>query len=108
MEAANCNWSAILLRSTSENDERDCFYVFFLQHTGNLKKTALYDFHVSHGGRMVPFAGWSMPLQYEDLTIINSTHHTRNAASLFDVSHMLQVRIYVVCVLVPIGLIISI
>lgn len=42
---------------------------------------------------MVPFAGWSMPLQYEDLSIINSTHHTRKAASLFDVSHMLQVGV---------------
>ena len=42
---------------------------------------------------MVPFAGWSMPVQYNDISIINSTLHTRKAVSLFDVSHMSQVRI---------------
>ena len=42
---------------------------------------------------MVPFAGWSMPVQYQDLSIINSTFHTRKHASLFDVSHMLQVHL---------------
>jgi len=63
----------------------------FLQSSDQLHRTALYDFHVTHGGRMVPFAGWSMPVQYEDLSIINSTLHTRKHASLFDVSHMLQV-----------------
>ena len=40
---------------------------------------------------MVPFGGWSMPVQYEDLGIIQSSLHTRKQASLFDVSHMLQV-----------------
>ena len=40
---------------------------------------------------MVPFAGWSMPVQYEDTSIINSSLHTRQNSSLFDVSHMLQV-----------------
>ena len=42
---------------------------------------------------MVPFAGWVMPIQYNDLSIINSTMHTRKAVSMFDVSHMLQVRL---------------
>lgn len=42
---------------------------------------------------MVPFAGWSMPVQYGDLSIINSVLHTRKHASLFDVSHMLQMEI---------------
>ena len=41
---------------------------------------------------MVDFAGWIMPVQYNNLSIINSTLHTRQHASLFDVSHMLQVR----------------
>lgn len=40
---------------------------------------------------MVPFAGWSMPVQYGDLSIVNSCLHTRQNASIFDVSHMLQV-----------------
>ncbi|CAI8611494.1 unnamed protein product [Vicia faba] len=52
-----------------------------------LKKTVLYDFHVAHGGKMVPFAGWSMPIQYKD-SIIDSTLNCRQNGSLFDVSHM--------------------
>lgn len=55
-----------------------------------LKRTALHDLHVSHGGKMVPFAGWSMPVQYKD-SIVASHLHTRSSLSLFDVSHMLQV-----------------
>ena len=41
---------------------------------------------------MVPFAGWSMPIQYKD-SIIDSTLHCRSAASLFDVSHMCGVTL---------------
>lgn len=58
------------------------------------RRTALYDFHVKHGGRMVPFAGYSMPVQYEGLGIGASHLHTRLHASLFDVSHMLQSRLH--------------
>ncbi|MCC6298288.1 MAG: serine hydroxymethyltransferase [Anaerolineales bacterium] len=51
-----------------------------------LKKTALNQVHRDLGGRMVPFAGWEMPVQY---TGIYEEHlATRNAAGLFDVSHM--------------------
>lgn len=42
---------------------------------------------------MVPFAGWDMPVQYSDLSIIQSHLYTREKASLFDVSHMLQSRL---------------
>jgi glycine hydroxymethyltransferase len=53
---------------------------------GALKRTALYEVHKSSGGRMVPFAGWEMPVQY---TGIYEEHlATRQAAGLFDVSHM--------------------
>ncbi|KAL9384238.1 hypothetical protein Peur_024561 [Populus x canadensis] len=52
-----------------------------------LKKTVLYDFHVANGGKMVPFAGWSMPIQYKD-SIMESTVNCRQNGSLFDVSHM--------------------
>lgn len=52
------------------------------------RKTQLHDLHVAHGGRMVPFAGFSMPLQYADLSHVESHHWTREKASLFDVSHM--------------------
>jgi len=41
---------------------------------------------------MVGFAGWDMPLQYPDLSVIDSHLYTRKAASLFDVSHMLQFK----------------
>ncbi|KAL0328769.1 UNVERIFIED_CONTAM: Aminomethyltransferase, mitochondrial [Sesamum calycinum] len=53
----------------------------------DLKKTVLYDFHVANGGKMVPFAGWSMPIQYKD-SIMDSTLNCRENGSLFDVSHM--------------------
>ncbi|KAK7303319.1 hypothetical protein RJT34_14222 [Clitoria ternatea] len=52
-----------------------------------LKKTVLYDFHVDNGAKMVPFAGWSMPIQYKD-SIMDSTLNCRQNGSLFDVSHM--------------------
>ena len=55
-----------------------------------LHTTALHAFHVAHGARMVPFAGWDMPVQYADG--IKAEHlATRDAAGLFDVSHMAQV-----------------
>ena len=65
----------------------------FGAEASELKKTPLYDFHVSRGGKMVPFAGWSMPLVYDDLSISKSTLHTRKLVSLFDVSHMSQLAL---------------
>jgi aminomethyltransferase len=44
--------------------------------------------HVEHGAKMVPFAGFDMPLQYADLSHVESHMWTREKASLFDVSHM--------------------
>ena len=54
----------------------------------DLKKTPLFDLHERLGARMVPFAGYAMPVQYEG--IIAEHNHTRESASLFDVSHMGQ------------------
>ncbi len=51
-----------------------------------LKKTALNETHRALGGRMVPFAGWEMPVQYTG--VLEEHRATRNAAGLFDVSHM--------------------
>jgi aminomethyltransferase len=52
-----------------------------------LKKTPLYDLHVQLGGKIVPFAGYEMPVQYP--TGITAEHNTvRKACGLFDVSHM--------------------
>jgi len=58
------------------------------------KKTVLYDFHNEHGGKIVDFAGWLMPVQYKDLGIKESHVHTRTKCSLFDVSHMMQTKVY--------------
>lgn len=52
----------------------------------NLLSTPLSSWHSGNGGRMVDFAGWSMPVQYG--SIIDEHHQTRNAFGLFDVSHM--------------------
>ncbi|KAF6313013.1 hypothetical protein mRhiFer1_008552 [Rhinolophus ferrumequinum] len=54
-----------------------------------LRRTPLYDFHLAHGGKMVAFAGWSLPVQYQD-SHVDSHLRTRRHCSLFDVSHMLQ------------------
>jgi aminomethyltransferase len=57
-----------------------------------LKRTPLYDMHVRLGARMVPFAGYDMPVQYP-AGIIKEHLHTRAAAGLFDVSHMGQISV---------------
>ena len=54
--------------------------------------TPLHALHESRGARMVPFAGYSMPLHYP-LGILKEHQHTREAAGLFDVSHMGQITI---------------
>lgn len=58
--------------------------------SSDLKKTPLYDYHVANGGKLVPFAGYHLPVQYSNLSLGESHHFTRNHASLFDVSHMVQ------------------
>src|SRR5688572_713110 len=57
--------------------------------SGALDRTALYDRHVALGARIVPFAGYEMPVQFPAGIIAEHTH-TREAAGLFDVSHMGQ------------------
>jgi aminomethyltransferase len=55
-----------------------------------LRRTSLYDRHVAAGARLVPFAGWEMPVQYEG---IRQEHvNVRRAAGVFDVSHMGQIE----------------
>jgi len=56
-----------------------------------LKRTPLRDFHVAHGGRLVDFAGWEMPVQYR--SILEEHKAVRRAAGLFDVSHMGEVDV---------------
>ncbi|KAF2962812.1 hypothetical protein GQX73_g10761 [Xylaria multiplex] len=57
-----------------------------------LNRTALYDLHLTHGAKMVPFGGFEMPVQYAGLSVSASHHFTREKASLFDVGHMVQHR----------------
>ncbi|KAI9738996.1 MAG: Aminomethyltransferase, mitochondrial [Claussenomyces sp. TS43310] len=57
-----------------------------------LQKTPLYELHVAHGGKMVPFGGFQMPVQYDSLSVLASHHFTRSHSSLFDVGHMVQHR----------------
>jgi aminomethyltransferase len=57
-----------------------------------LNRTPLYDLHVALGAKLVPFAGYEMPVQYPE-GIVAEHRWTRESASLFDVSHMGQIRI---------------
>jgi aminomethyltransferase len=55
------------------------------------KRTPLYDRHVAHGGRIVSFAGWDLPVQYAGL--VEEHMAVRRQAGLFDVSHMGEARV---------------
>ena len=58
--------------------------------TGTLKRTPLYDRHVAAGAKLVPFAGWEMPVQYAG---IKEEHlNVRSHAGIFDVSHMGEIE----------------
>src|SRR5215813_10312492 len=58
----------------------------------DLQKTPLHALHLALGARMVPFAGYSMPVQYP-AGLMAEHKHTREAAGLFDISHMGQLRL---------------
>lgn len=57
---------------------------------GGLRRTPLYERHLSLSARMVEFGGWEMPVQYSG--IIDEHRAVREAAGLFDISHMGEVR----------------
>ncbi|TMW53677.1 hypothetical protein DOY81_001222 [Sarcophaga bullata] len=69
---------------------------YFASQASNDKaeRTALYDFHVKNGGKIVNFGGYFLPVQYADQGISASHIHTRKYASIFDVSHMLQTYVH--------------
>ena len=60
--------------------------------TEELKRTNLYQWHAAHGGRIVPFAGWELPVQYPTGPI-EEHHLTRRSAGLFDIDHMGQITV---------------
>lgn len=59
-----------------------------------LEKTVLCDLHINMGGKMVPFANYELPVQFEGQGVLKEHLHTRanQSASLFDVSHMGQIK----------------
>ena len=57
-----------------------------------LLKTPLHAWHGENGGKMVPFGGWDMPVQYSD-GILSEHLATRRCGGLFDVSHMGRFRV---------------
>jgi aminomethyltransferase len=64
----------------------------FVTASADLLTTPLNALHLELSARMVPFAGYSMPVQYP-AGLVAEHHHTRSAAGLFDVSHMGQLRL---------------
>lgn len=58
----------------------------------SLKTTPLHALHIQRGGKMVPFAGYDMPVQYA-AGVLKEHLHTRSSAGLFDVSHMGQIAL---------------
>ena len=69
-----------------------CPWRFQLSSDTALLNTPLNALHIELGARMVPFAGYSMPVQYP-MGLMAEHHHTRAEAGLFDVSHMGQLRL---------------
>jgi len=66
-----------------------------MSDTPGYQRTPLYEAHLARGGRMVPFGGYEMPVQYAgpDGGVLNEHRWTRTHAGLFDVSHMGQARL---------------
>ncbi|AWI03013.1 glycine cleavage system aminomethyltransferase GcvT [Clostridium drakei] len=58
---------------------------------GDLKKTPLFDVYPRYGGKIIDFAGWALPVQYQG--IVAEHEAVRNAAGIFDVSHMGEVEV---------------
>jgi aminomethyltransferase len=64
----------------------------FVFMTEDMRRTPLYEEHLALGARMVPFAGWEMPVQYTG--IIDEHRAVRQSAGVFDVCHMGEFRIF--------------
>src|SRR5262245_3646485 len=66
--------------------------VMLARDNSPLKQTPLHALHLARGAKMVPFAGYDMPVQYA-AGVLREHLHTRIAAGLFDVSHMGQIAL---------------
>ncbi len=80
------------IRDTLAGSRQTHSHADSLKTLDTLNRTPLYEIHLEHGARMVPFAGYEMPVQYPS-GIVKEHRHTRTAAGLFDVSHMGQVSL---------------
>lgn len=83
------------LRIVSVLPQQQRLYAAVPTPTHELKTTPLNNLHISNGARMVPFAGYSMPVLYSDQGVGDSHKFVREKAGLFDVSHMVQHRFVV-------------
>lgn len=96
--SSSSSYSPVPSPSQLKSPSRPRFSLLQQHHNGkrnyssaaDLPKTALYDLHLAHGAKMVPFGGFQMPVQYSSLSVSESHKFTRTHASLFDVSHMVQ------------------
>jgi aminomethyltransferase len=75
-------------RKLAQQQQQNVRYASSGAGKGQLGKTDLYELHSKYGAKFVPFGGYSMPVQYSDLSIVDSHNWTRDKASLFDVGHM--------------------
>src|SRR6266851_476816 len=76
----------------SASKNREGSMILARDDRSELKRTPLHALHVASGGKMVPFAGYDMPVQYAS-GVLREHLHTRSHAGLFDVSHMGQIAL---------------
>src|SRR6201994_1356783 len=79
-------------RGESSPGNREGSVMLARDQQSSLKHTPLHALHLALGGKMVPFAGYDMPVQY-GTGVLKEHLHTRASAGLFDVSHMGQIRL---------------
>lgn len=72
--------------SREQERPRGACYAPGMTDTATLKKTPFHAWHLENGAKMVPFAGWEMPLHYG--SILDEHHQVRRSGGIFDVSHM--------------------
>jgi len=63
------------------------------EQSSELNKTPLFDAHIALGGKMVPFAGFAMPVQYKRGALKEYNAVREGSAGIFDITHMGQVRV---------------
>src|SRR5215469_5022818 len=89
MEGVRGNLSGSMTEGSRSVSAHSCIGTDMTIASGILRRTPLHALHLDLGGKMVPFAGYEMPVQYP-AGILKEHLHTREKAGLFDVSHMGQ------------------